>query len=77
MKFFKFPFLFSLYKQNQIIKNMDLATAISHIERVVNKKVSMIEYEDGSMLSFNVKFMGQTNKIYVKFNQKGEIVKMF
>ena len=36
----------------------NLAQAILMIERQYNRTIAMIEYEDGSGRSFNVRFMG-------------------
>jgi hypothetical protein len=44
----------------------NLSQAIQIIERHYNKALSMIEFEDGSGKSFNVIFVGENKKQYVR-----------
>ena len=47
----------------------NLSQAISMIEKQYRKTVAMIEYEDGSGRSFNVRFMGENKTVHLRLAQ--------
>ena len=44
----------------------NLSQAILMIEKQWNRTIAMIEYEDGSGRSFNVRFMGDKKSTYLR-----------
>jgi hypothetical protein len=44
----------------------NLIQAIQMIEKQYAKSIEMIEYEDGSGKSFNVRFMGESRNIHLR-----------
>jgi hypothetical protein len=53
---------------------MTLQLAIEQIEKMANKKVMGIEYEDGSMVKFNVKLFGEDKARFFNLSNQNAIV---
>jgi hypothetical protein len=49
---------------------MELLKAVEVIQKKFNKKLSMIEFEDGSGYKFNYQFFGERDKKFIDLKSK-------
>ncbi len=59
------------------MKPYTLITAIQQIEATTQKKVMMIEFEDGSGYKFNCRFKGEREETFIDLSPKVQRMKRF